>query len=195
MLPGPDIPVFPLQTVLVPGACLPLKIFETRYLDMIRDCIRDDAGFGVCLILEGAETGRAASHACIGTLARVRDWHSLEGGLLGVVAQGFDRFSIGSTRMRDNGLMMAAVSWLDEAPTTPVPEQFQLLADIVARFMDKLEAQYPGFEKDWLADASWVGYRLTELLPIKNLERQGLLELDDPLDRLQRLLEILPRFQ
>jgi hypothetical protein len=70
-----------------------------------------------------------------------------------------------------------------------------LLADIVARFMDKLEAQYPGFEKDWLADASWVGYRLTELLPIKNLERQGLLELDDPLDRLQRLLEILPRFQ
>jgi hypothetical protein len=76
-----------------------------------------------------------------------------------------------------------------------VPEEYQLLADIVARFMDKLEDQYPGFEKAWLAEASWVGYRLTELLPIKNLERQGLLELDDPLDRLQRLLEILPRFQ
>lgn len=181
--------------MLVPGACLPLKIFETRYLDMVRDCVRDDTGFGVCLILEGAEAGRTSSHACIGTVARVRDWHSLEDGLLGVVAQGFDRFSIESTRMRDNGLMMASVKWLKEAPATPVPEAYQLLADIVARFMDKLEDQYPGFEKAWLADASWVGYRLTELLPIKNLERQGLLELDDPLDRLQRLLEILPRFQ
>jgi len=194
-LSGPDIPVFPLQTVLVPGACLPLKIFETRYLDMVRDCVRDDAGFGVCLILEGAESGRVASHACVGTLARVRDWHTLEGGLLGVVAQGFDRFSIESTRMRDNGLMMATVKWLNEAPVTQVPEAYQLLADIVARFMDKLAAQYPGFEKAWLDDANWVAYRLTELLPIRNLERQGLLELDDPLDRLQRLLELLPRFQ
>jgi hypothetical protein len=190
-----SIPIFPLQTVLVPGAYLPLQIFEPRYLDMVRDCVRDDSGFGVCLIMGDGGAGQAAGHACVGTLARVRDWHTLKNGLLGITTQGQQRFSITATRMRDNGLMMAEVRWLDEAPRTPLPTEYQLLGDIVGRFMDKLESHYPGFERSWLEDANWVGYRLTELLPIRNLERQGLLELDDPLQRLQHLLELLPRFQ
>ncbi|NND45863.1 MAG: peptidase S16 [Xanthomonadales bacterium] len=189
------MPMFPLQTVLVPGGYMPLQIFEPRYLDMVRDCVRDDSGFGVCLIMEGAETGQAQGHACVGTVARVRDWNTLENGLLGVTTQGFERFTIHATRMRDNGLMVADVQWRPEANGVAVPDEYQLLSEIVARFMDKLEANYPGFERGWLQDASWVGYRLTELLPIRNLERQGLLELDDPLERLQRLLEMLPRFQ
>lgn len=189
------IPMFPLQTVLVPGGHLPLQIFEPRYLDMVRDCVRDDSGFGVCLILEGSEAGQVAGHACVGTLARVRDWNTLKNGLLGITTQGHERFSILSTRMRDTGLMLAEARWRTEAEATPVPPEHQLLADIVGRFMDKLEGNYPGFERAWLGDANWVGYRLTELLPIRNLERQGLLELDDPLERLQQLLEMMPRFQ
>jgi len=191
----PVIPIFPLQTVLVPGGYMPLQIFEPRYLDMVRDCVRDDSGFGVCLILEGSEAGQVTGHACVGTLARVRDWNTLENGLLGVTTQGHERYRIGATRMRDNGLMMAEVSWLPESPFTPVPAEYQLLSEIVARFMDKLEENYPGFERAWLQNANWVGYRLAELLPLRNLERQGLLELDDPLRRLQQLLEVLPRFQ
>ncbi|NNE04891.1 MAG: LON peptidase substrate-binding domain-containing protein [Xanthomonadales bacterium] len=189
------VPIFPLQTVLVPGGFLPLKIFEQRYLDMIRDCVRDDSGFGVCLILDGTEAGKAAHHACVGTLARIRDWNSLEGGLLGIVAQGLDRFTIDATRMRDNGLMIADVTTLPEAPRVEVPEAMHLLAEIVARFMDKLDANYPDFEKDKLQDASWVGYRLAELLPIRNLERQAMLEMHDPVERLESVLKILPRFQ
>lgn len=189
------IPIFPLQTVLVPGGFLPLKIFEQRYLDMIRDCVRDDSGFGVCLILDGAEAGKTAHHACVGTLAQIRDWNSLEGGLLGIVAQGLDRFTIDATRMRDNGLMIADVTTRPEAPQIEVPEAMYLLTEIVARFMDKLDANYPDFEKDKLQDASWVGYRLAELLPIRNLERQALLEMDDPVERLKSVLNILPRFQ
>lgn len=191
----PVIPMFPLQTVLVPGGFMPLQIFEPRYLDMVRDCVRDDSGFGVCLILEGTEAGHVTGHACVGTLARVRDWNTLENGLLGITTQGHERFRITSTRMRDNGLMMAEVDWLPEPPRAPLPAQYQLLAEIVARFMDKLDGNYPGFERGWLEDAGWVGYRLTELLPLKNLERQGLLELDDHQERLQQLLELLPRFQ
>ena len=189
------IPIFPLQTVLVPGGFLPLKIFEQRYLDMIRDCVRDDSGFGVCLILDGTSAQEAAHHACVGTMARIRDWNTLEGGLLGIVAHGQQRFSIEATRMRDNGLMMADVSDKPEASAVEVPEEMHLLSEIVARFMDKLDANYPDFDKDKLQDAAWVGYRLAELLPIRNLERQALLEMDDPLERLQSLLRILPRFQ
>lgn len=189
------IPIFPLQTVLVPGGFLPLKIFEQRYLDMIRDCVRDDSGFGVCLILDGTEAGETAHHACVGTLAHIRDWNTLEGGLLGIVAQGQQRFLIEATRMRDNGLMIADVCDKAEAPPVEVPEEMHLLSEIVARFMDKLDANYPDFDKKKLQDAAWVGYRLAELLPIRNLERQALLEMDDPLERLQSLLKILPRFQ
>ena len=97
--------------------------------------------------------------------------------------------------MRDNGLMMADVSDKPEASAVEVPEEMHLLSEIVARFMDKLDANYPDFDKDKLQDAAWVGYRLAELLPIRNLERQALLEMDEPLERLQSLLRILPRFQ
>lgn len=196
MLPGAvaEIPLFPLHTVLVPGGFLPLQIFEPRYLDMVRDCVRDDSGFGVCLILDGAEAGKAAQHARIGTLARVRDWHTMETGLLGITAQGQGRFTIRSTRMRDNGLMIGVIEWLDDQATEGMPDDCMLLSGIVDRFMDKLSANYPDYDGGKLEDASWVGYRLTELLPLKNLERQGLLELNDPVGRLHRLLKILPRF-
>ena len=189
------VPIFPLQTVLVPGGYLPLKIFERRYLDMIRDCVRDDSGFGVCLILDGTEAGETAHHACIGTMARIRDWNTLEGGLLGIVAQGDARFSIQSTRMRDSGLMIGDVEILAEQDAVDIPDELQLLSEIVARFMDKISENYPDFETRKLQDAAWVGYRLTELLPIRNLERQALLEMPDPVERLKDLLKILPRFQ
>ena len=190
-----EIPIFPLQTVLVPGGYLPLQIFEPRYLDMVRDCSRNDSSFGVCLIIQGTETGRAQQHARTGTVARIRDFHTLDSGLLGITAQGHERFRIEQTRTRDNGLLMADVALLDEAGTAILPEAYFLLSRIVERFMDKVEGNYPGYHMDLLDDAVWVGYRLTELLPMSNAERLRLLELNDPLTRLQALLEILPRFQ
>lgn len=190
-----DIAIFPLQTVLVPGAFLPLQIFEPRYLELVRDCVKYDQGFGVCLIMEAGDPGSAAQHVRIGTLARIRDWNTLPNGLLGVTTQGHERFSIESTRMRDNGLMMATVRWFPKEGSVQIPVEKMLLSEIVGRFMDKLSANYPGYEPAWLEDADWVGFRLTELLPLKNLERQGLLELENPLERLDQLLRLLPRFQ
>jgi Lon protease-like protein len=191
----PEIPLFPLQTVLVPGGYLPLQIFEPRYLDMVRDCVRDETGFGVCLIMENEGPKTPSQHACVGTLARIRDWSTLENGLLGITAQGHQRFSIGGTRMRHNGLMIGEVNWITKGALVAVPDEKLVLSTLVSRFMDKLAGNYPGFEESNLQDAEWVGFRLTELLPLKNLERQGLLELHDPLERLQSLLEIIPRFQ
>ena len=58
-----SLPLFPLRTVLVPGAALDLRIFERRYLDMVRDCGRQGSGFGVCLLVDGDEVGALATPA------------------------------------------------------------------------------------------------------------------------------------
>jgi len=189
-----ELPLFPLRTVLVPGGRLSLQIFEPRYLDMVRECGRNDSGFGVCLILDGNETGRAPEHARIGTLARIEDFNTLPNGLLGLLTRGERRFRVRSTRVRDNGLLVGAVDWLEEAPVLAVPEPFSLLPEILGRFLEKAGDQFPGWDTRQLDDASWVGYRLTELLPFNALEKQALLELDDPMLRLQRLLNRLPDF-
>lgn len=191
---GDEIPLFPLRTVLVPGGFLPLQIFEPRYLEMVSECARSGSGFGVCLLVEGRETGFEQRPAKIGTLARIRDFYTLENGLLGITAAGHERFRTERTRVRDNGLLMANVSWIEETEAVALPEAYFLLGRIVERFMDKLESNYPDYHTGLLDNAVWVSYRLTELLPISNTERLALLELNDPLDRLQRLLEILPRF-
>jgi Lon protease-like protein len=181
---------------LVPGGFLPLQIFEPRYLELVRECASSDSGFGVCLILAGSETGQAPQHAAIGTLARIRDFNTLPSGLLGITAEGDRRFRVVDTHSRDSGLVIGSVEWLDPpAVTRPLPASFQILAEVLRRFLDKVGDNYPGWHTGLLEDADWVGYRLTELLPLGSLEKQALLELDDPDSRLQRILERLPDFQ
>jgi Lon protease-like protein len=190
-----EIPLFPLRTVLFPEGFLPLRIFEQRYLKMVRDCASNHSGFGVCLILEGEEAISPVRPAGIGTLAAIVDWYTLEDGLLGVSAVGADRFRVHHTERQPDGLMLGQVELLPEPPLQPVPEAYAVLTQVLARFMEKVGENYPGYTSENLDDASWVGYRLAELLPLAAIEKQQLLELNDPIRRLQDLLQILPRFQ
>jgi len=190
-----EIPIFPLRTVLFPGGNLPLRIFEQRYLSMIRECARNDTGFGVCLIGEGEEAIAPVKPVQIGTLARIVDWFTLEDGLLGVSTVGTARFFTEHTRKQDDGLFTAQIRWLDEPEPCSVPESHSVLSGVLGRFMEKMGDQYPEYTPALLQDAIWVGYRLSELLPLPTIEKQHLLECQDPVERLQTLVEILPRFQ
>lgn len=190
-----DIPLFPLRSVLFPDGHLPLRIFEQRYLSMVRDCARSDSGFGVCLILEGEEAVTPVKTAQMGTLARIVDWYTLEDGLLGVTATGTRRFLLRHTRKQDDGLLLGTVALLPEASPCKVPEAYSVLSQVLGRFMEQLGPHYPSYTPQRLDDAVWLGYRLSELLPVSAIEKQNLLELTNPLERLQMLLEILPRFQ
>lgn len=187
-----DIPLFPLNTVLFPGGELELRVFERRYLDMVRDCTRNDSGFGVCLILHGSDAGDPAIPAAIGTLARIVDFYTTDGGLLGIRAIGEQRFRIAHTRVRDNGLVRGQAHFWPDEPALPMPPEFALLATIGERLLEK---QGTRFARASLDDATWVGFRLAEALPLENRERQHLLQLTDPLERLQQLMHYLPRFQ
>ena len=190
-----DIPLFPLNTVLFPGGRLNLRVFERRYLDLVRDCARNGAGFGVCLILHGREAGEAAVPAAIGTLAHIVDFYTQPDGLLGICVSGGRRFHVERSRVRDNGLAHGEVAfWPDEEPVA-MPPQFQLLATILERLFERSQDPLSKSPRGHYDDAGWVGFRLAEALPIDNRERQHLLQLHDPLERLQQLMNCLPRFQ
>ena len=190
-----DIPLFPLNTVLFPDGYLKLRIFEQRYIDMVRECSLKACCFGVCLINNPEESNRPANHMRVGTTAEICDFSTLDDGLLGISAHGRQKFIIQKTRMRDNGLLMAEVQTLDETGPVDLPDEFSVLSMIAGRFMEQVGNNYPTFLPQHLQDANWVGYRLAELLPLENNEKQVLLQTGDPLERLQILLEVLPRFQ
>lgn len=185
-----SLPLFPLHTVLVPGAALDLRIFERRYLDMIRDCGRSGSGFGVCLILDGNEAGAAALPAAFGTEALVEDFDTTPEGLLSLRVRGRRRFHVLRTRVRDTGLVVAEIEWREDDAVSPrLRPEHALLAELLRRILLQIASDHAEPAPMLFENAAWVGWRLAELLPLQMPQRQELLQLDDPHARLQRLLD------
>ena len=175
--------------MLFPGGRLPLRIFETRYMDMARACLREGSPFGVCAIREGAEVGAPATPYDVGTLARIVHWDMPQLGLLHVVAQGERRFRIRSRRLERNGLALAAVDVLEEETDSPIPGRAAHCARLLERLIERQPALFA--EPQRLDSAAWVGARLAELLPLSLPEKQALLELDAGAARLERISALL----
>jgi Lon protease-like protein len=184
------IPLFPLHAVLFPGGTLPLRIFEPRYLDMVSDCMKQQKGFGVCLIREGSEVGKAADTYEIGTLSEISYFNKQPDGLLGITAHGQQRFKILSQEVQANQLTLAEVTLLENEPSCPLPEQFTATANILRKLLEQLGYPFIKMEQKY-NDASWVSSRLAELLPIRLEQKQYFLQLDDPIQRLERLMALL----
>lgn len=194
-LPLVDLPLFPLDAVLFPGGRLQLRIFEARYLDLVRECTRKGSGFGVCLILDGREAGEPATPSAVGTIARITDFHTGGDGLLVVLAEGEERFRVLRSRVRADGQLRGDLRVWPAEPLAPVPVEFALLQDIAERLVETMAPKWRNVARSQYDDASWLGFRLAELLPLAHHEQQRLLELTDPLRRLAELRDILPRFQ
>ncbi len=185
------IPLFPLHTVLFPGGPLPLRIFETRYTDMVSRCMRESLPFGVVLIQEGDEAGAVASTATVGCSARIVDFHTLKDGFLGISCVGDRKFRVHRVWREHDGLNMGEVEWLPEEAPLPLPVGCERLVVTLRRALDELEEHYEHIDRKF-DDATWVGARLAELLPVEPNDKQALLEMDDPAKRLQVLLELVP---
>ncbi len=183
------IPLFPLNTVVFPGGEIQLRVFEPRYLRMVSDCLRRSEPFGLCLIREGCEVGMAARPYRVGTLARIVDWEQLPDGLLGITARGERRFAAINSQVDAMQLVTAEIELLEEPPLITLPEQFAPLRELLQRILEQLPAkarQQPRYD-----DADWVACRLAEILPLPLRDKQRLLELNDPLERLQQLQQLL----
>ena len=162
--------------MLFPGGRLPLRIFETRYMDMARGRLRDGTPFGVCLIVQGQEVGDPAIPATVGTLARIVQWDMPQLGLLHVVAEGGQRFRILERRVQRDGLALATVELLDEESHASIaPDGLRCV-----RILERLIGEQPELfaEPHRLDSAAWVSARLAELLPLALELKQELLELD-----------------
>ena len=185
------IGLFPLRTVLLPGAALGLRVFERRYLDLVRDCMREGTTFGICLIIDGTEAGPPAVPAAFGTEARIEDFGSGDDGLLTLRVRGARRFHVTRTRVRDSGLVVAEVAWCDPDPDDELRPEHALLGTLLQRILDQVGGEHAKAPPARFDDAAWVGWRLAELLPLSDQQRQSLLQQDDPHARLDSLLAAL----
>lgn len=178
------VPLFPLNVVLFPGGPLPLRIFETRYIDMVSERMRGGGPFGVVLIRDGVEADGPAATFETGTLARIADFYQGSDGLLGITAIGEQRFRLLDAERASDGLNIGTIELIPDEAAVPLPAGAQALADILSSVLDDLGKLYETLPRR-LDDAGWVANRFIEILPIRLKQKQALLEDSDPLARLE----------
>jgi Lon protease-like protein len=202
------IALFPLNTVLFPDGVLPLRIFEARYMDMVRDCMQRDEPFGVCLIASGSEGGGAPRTESVGCLARIVAWDMEQLGLLHIRTLGGQRFRVRSTQAQPDQLLRAEVDLIEPDEDVPIDTAHEPCAALLTRVIDDVRAQHAErrrtgqaegdvqgslpFEEPFRLDSSvWVGNRLCEVLPVPLKAKQKLMELDDAHTRLEIVSQYL----
>lgn len=182
------LPLFPLNAVLFPGGPLSLRIFEPRYLDMVRRCLKEQLPFGVVLILDGAETGAVVAVAATGTSARLVDFDTQPDGLLGVTCVGEQRFRVLRRWQQNDGLNLAEIDYLPEPAPCVLPAELTHLSELLREVLPRLGGAYAHVEAHY-EDAGWVGNRWAEVLPLSAAEKLTLLEQSDPLARLAQVAD------
>ncbi|WP_349627879.1 LON peptidase substrate-binding domain-containing protein [Variovorax sp. PCZ-1] len=197
-----NLPLFPLGSVLFPGSVLPLRIFEVRYLDMIRRCIENGAPFGIVSLTKGHEVvqpGQSEAFAQVGTLATITHHESPQPGLRVIRCLGQQRFRTSRIERLKHGLWVADVSYLAEDNSIPVPEELsscrRLFESVLARMPETTQVDlFPGPATEaQLSDCSWLANRWCQLLPLPMEMKQRLLELDSPLIRLELVSDLLDK--
>ena len=189
-----ELPLFPLSGVLLPFGRVPLQIFEPRYLDLVRDCMKTSSAFGVVWIRRGAEVaqrGRAAPElGDYGTCARIVDWDQLPNGLLGITIEGAQRFELFETQTRANGLIVGQVELQPASTPAPLSADWLALLDVLRSLESHPHVQRMQLRVDY-NDAWQVGYALTQLLPLEESLKYALLGHDSIDVLMAQLLDLL----
>jgi len=202
------LPLFPLNAVLFPGGMLPLRVFEARYMDMVRDCLREESMFGVCLIKRGRETGKPAQCETVGCMASIVAWDMQQLGVLNIRALGTKRFRIQHSQVQANGLLVGDVEEIEADTDAPLALEHEPGAALLTRIIEDLDAQRTAalsaspddgtmltknvIERPYRMQSTvWVGNRLCEVLPVSLRAKQKLMELEDGHARLDIVLRFL----
>lgn len=189
------LPLFPLGSVLLPGGRLPLRVFEPRYIDLVRDSMKQGQPFGIVRIREGREVVQAGVDpmprlAPVGTFARIVDFDTTESGLLGITVEGEGKFRLLGTEQQANFLIVGEVEPLPPEVVLPVPERAESLLSLLQQLL-----QHPVVARLQMTpqthDGGLLANQLAQLMPIPEAEKFALLVEADPLQRLDRLLQIL----
>lgn len=180
------LPLFPLSGIVFPGGRMPLKVFEQRYLDLVKTSLAENSSFGLCGIREGGEVGAPALPYEVGTEVRVIEWDMPQTGIFHIVVEGIGRYVARSWKVQPSGLLLAEVEAISAEAACVIPDELRLCVQVLRHILRDSEVNEANFE-----DAVWVGYRLSEVLPFKPAIRQDLLEMNDTLTRLRILDQFL----
>ena len=186
------MPLFPLQSIVLPGGLFPLRIFERRYLDMVRDCIKNNTDFSIALIRDNSKEEYITDVYNYGCLVKITDWNQLDDGLLGITVGGTNKVKIHDRNLEKNNLLTGMIEDIETEKEYMIPQKYLLLS----RFYKKI---YPGikhvisFKKERYADASWIGFRLIECLPLDSSTKNKLIAMDHAIERLDMLYEIVQK--
>ena len=194
-----EIPLFPLGTVLFPDGVIALKIFEARYLDMIKQCLREKTEFGVLSVIKNSDLSEedvSLSFSNIGTLAQIEDFDPIQPALYITKSFGTQRFKLISSKQEVNGLWIGQVELLANDPLIPIPQEHQkvvkLLDEIISVIKSENLLDDAPFKKPYkVDDCGWVSNRLAELLPLSLAQKNHLLAQTNPRIRLDLITEII----
>jgi Lon protease-like protein len=181
-----QLPLFPLSSIVLPDGLMPLRLFEPRYIDMVKDCFRNDTGFGICLIRQGGEVADVAEPYPLGTRVSIVDFDQGADGLLHITAKGIEEIKILTYTSNEAGLLIGEVEALPSQPATPMEPEFELLAKKLELILSYLESE-ARFDTKRLDDADWVIHRLLEVLPLTNEAKFELLQMPSNRERLVAL--------
>ena len=187
------VPIFPLEAVLFPGGTSVLQIFEPRYLQMVKDCMREESGFGICLIDHATKEHEEPSIFNVGTYATIFDFDRLDNGLLGLHCRGNDRFRVTYDGTDDNNLHYGNIEWWPDSQCPEQPAVMRPCVEYLLKIMSRhgVSMNEDGVDEEDLADPNWVSYRLAEILPLTNHSKQTILEMDDATLRLKTLYAVV----
>ncbi|MFE8072741.1 LON peptidase substrate-binding domain-containing protein [Marinobacteraceae bacterium S3BR75-40.1] len=188
------VPLFPLNSIVLPKGRIPLQLFEPRYLDMLSSCLKEDRGFVVVLLRDDDQRRGEEDFYDIGTYVRVIDFKPLESGMLGITVEGVSKAFVVKHWQADDGLFMGDVEWLVDEKATPMPGGEDELLSVLQALLKHPVVKDLGMEVDY-EDSREVGWRLTELLPLDNQDKQRLAELTDPLERIDHLRQLVEELE
>ncbi len=194
-----EIPLFPLGTVLFPDGVIALKIFEARYLDMIKQCLREKTEFGVLSVIKNSDLSEedvSLSFSNIGTLAQIEDFDPIQPALYMTKSFGTQRFKLISSKQEVNGLWIGQVELLANDPLIPIPQEHQKVVKLLDEIISVIKSENllgdAPFKKPYkVDDCGWVSNRLAELLPLSLAQKNHLLAQTNPRIRLDLITEII----
>tara|TARA_B100000035_G_C21017360_1_gene562559 strand:- start:153 stop:755 length:603 start_codon:yes stop_codon:yes gene_type:complete len=185
-----DIPIFPLKSIILPGGQFPLKIFERRYLDMTRDCLKNNTGFVIALTKKDSDY--ISSVYDYASYVEIVDWSQLDGGLLGITVEGKNIVKLSNCKLNECNLLKGNAEEVIYDIDYLVPQKYQILSKFYRKIYPEIKA-YIFHIKPKYNDANWLGFRLIECLPIELNDKADLISMQEPLDRLERILHIVKK--
>ncbi|MED5274959.1 MAG: LON peptidase substrate-binding domain-containing protein [Pseudomonadota bacterium] len=187
-----NAPIFPLRSIVLPGGLFPLRIFERRYLDMVTECIKNNEGFCISLVKKEEPDLYVKDVFEYGSWVEITDWNKLQDGLLGITVEGKNIVKTSNTSLDKENLLRGKIEKLGLEKEYLIPQQYIVLSKFYKKIYPNLK-DFMSFKQERFSDASWIGYRLTELLPIELELKADLISTSDAIERLKKINQIMTR--